>query len=95
MTQTYSCLMQILEEKFYFSTNILSTYFELNTEPLQTKDRQGPNYRAYAINDNLNLSFEVILYSNLDDDLLEFQTLDSKSSTLPKPYSLIFKQVKQ
>ena len=35
---------------------------------------------AYNLGDNLNLSFEVIIYSDLDDDSLESQTLSSKSS---------------
>lgn len=30
--------------------------------------RQSPNYGAYNVSDNLNLSVEVIIYPDLDDD---------------------------
>lgn len=33
-----------------------------------SQKRQSPNYGAYNLNDNLNLSVEVIIYSDLDDD---------------------------
>lgn len=52
----------------------------MGTEWLEIKERQSPNSGAYNLRDNLNLSFEVIIYSDLDDDWLESKTLSPKSS---------------